>query len=64
MVVILVLITFVALVAFDALVIFPIQERKRLSKEQEKQEIFYSPEVGLTMADGGEPIEKTTLKKD
>lgn len=59
MVVLLVLATFFFLVLIDFLIIWPIQQSRKARKQNEvEQEIFFTPGVGFTMADGGKPIKK------
>lgn len=57
MVVLFVLLTLFVMLLIDFLVIWPIQQSKK-AKTKPKQEIFYTPEVGFTMCDGGEPYKE------
>lgn len=57
MIVLFVLAIFALMIVIDVIWIHP----KETQSEKVKQEVFYTPEVGYTMCDGGEKIEE---KKD
>jgi hypothetical protein len=68
MVVLLVIVTFVIAVVIDV-IFFNIKENKKekVLVPQTKPEFFYTPELGITMTDGGELIkdeDKKKLKKE
>lgn len=60
MVVFLVLGAIALMILFDMFVIYPIQQSKKAKKE--KPEFFYSEELGVTMADGGELVDDKDKK--
>lgn len=65
MVVLLVLFAFVIMLVIDVLFIYPKQKiEKKVTYHDLKPEIFYTPEVGFTMCDGGELIKKEEPKKE
>lgn len=57
MVVFLVLAVFFIMILVDVIFIFPRTKRGKEALER-KPEFFYHPEVGVTMADGGELIKE------
>ncbi len=63
MITFLVLFVFLFMIIIDIMWIHPVQNKS--IKNKEEQDIFFNSEVGFTMADGGEKIEKNDkVKKD
>lgn len=45
-------------------VLFIHSKEEDVKERTNEQEIYYTPEVGFTMCDGGEPIKKESKKVD
>jgi len=60
MIILLILATFIFAVMFDIFVVQYIRNRKKTDKKDKLffEDIFYSPTIGFTMRDGGEPMKK------
>lgn len=65
MTVLLILITFILAIVIDVFIIHhPTKEKTVDKKNIFINDIFYSPKIGLTMRDGGNPIKDKPIKKD